>query len=140
MKLEKEIISADLEKLKSTSVQISQTIDLLEKRFLEGIEMAEKNNEMSLVISGNCLKRKSIEIKSNLKLLLKEYEKLKEKNKEIIVILKAGIYDLYLVFFFEYEGIVFCCFLDFLAAFCGFLSFDSPPQIKQDKSEPKFRN
>ena len=81
MKLEKEIISADLEKLKSASVQMSQTIDLLEKRFLEGIEMAEKNNEMSLVIRGNCLKRKSIEIKSNLKLLLKEYEKLKEKNR-----------------------------------------------------------
>ena len=115
MKLEKEIISADLEKLKSTSVQMSQTIDLLEKRFLEGIEMAEKNNEMSLVIRGNCLKRMSIEIKSDLKLLLKEYEKLKEKNKEIIVILKAGIYDLYLVVFSEYEGIVFCCFLDFFS-------------------------
>ena len=100
MKLEKEIISADLEKLKSASVQMSQTIDLLEKRFLEGIEMAEKNNEMSLVIRGNCLKRKSIEIKSDLKLLLKEYGKLKEKNKEIIVILKAGIYDLYLFCFF----------------------------------------
>ena len=120
MKLKKEIISTDLEKLKSASVQMSQTIYLLEKRFLEGIEMAEKNNEMSLVIKGNCLKRKSIEIKSDLKLLHKEYEKLKENKKETIVILKAGIYDLYLFFFFEYEGIVFCCFLEFFQRFVAF--------------------
>ena len=117
MKLKKEIISTDLEKLKSASVQMSQTIYLLEKRFLEGIEMAEKNNEMSLVIKGNCLKRKSIEIKSDLKLLHKEYEKLKENKKETIVILKAGSY---LFFFFEYEGIVFCCFLEFFQRFVAF--------------------
>ena len=49
---------------------------------------------MALVIKGNCLKRKGIEIKSDLKLLDKEYENLKMKKKKIIIILKAGIYNL----------------------------------------------
>ena len=89
-----EIISADMEKLKSRSVQMSQTIDLWEKEFLECIEVIEKNNDMALVIKGNCLKRKGIEIKSDLKLLDKEYENLKMKKKKIIIILKAGIYNL----------------------------------------------
>ena len=54
--IHKEIISADMEKLKSRSAQMSQTIDHLEKEFLECIEMAEKNNDMALLIKGNCLK------------------------------------------------------------------------------------
>ena len=84
-----------MEKLKSRSAQMSQTIDHLEKEFLECIEMAEKNNDMALLIKGNCLKWKSIEIKSDLKLLDKEYKNLKEKKKKKeIVILKAGIYNL----------------------------------------------
>ena len=37
---------------------------------------------MALVIKGNCLKRKGIEIKSDLKLLDKEYENLKMKKKK----------------------------------------------------------
>ena len=56
-----------MEKLKSRSVQMSRTIDLLKKKFLECIEMAEKNNDMALVIKGNCLKQKSIEIKPDFK-------------------------------------------------------------------------
>ena len=37
--VQKEIISADMQKLESISVQMSQTIDLLEKKFVECIEM-----------------------------------------------------------------------------------------------------
>ena len=37
--VQKKIISADMEKLKSRSVQMSQTIDLLEKEFFECIDM-----------------------------------------------------------------------------------------------------
>ena len=65
-------------KLKSRSAQMTQTIDHLEKEFLECTEMVEKNDDMALLIKGNCLKRKSIEIKSDLKLLDKEYKNLKE--------------------------------------------------------------
>ena len=61
--VQKEIIIADMEKLKSRCVQMSQTIDPLEKEFLECIEMSEKNNDMTFVIKGNCLKRKTVEIK-----------------------------------------------------------------------------
>ena len=81
--VQKEIISADMEKFKSRSVQVSQTIDVLEKEFLEFVEIAEKNNDMTFVIKVNCLNRKSIEIKSDLKLLNKEYENLKEKKKKL---------------------------------------------------------
>ena len=69
---------------------------------------------MVLVIKGNCLKRKSIEIKSDLKLLDKEYENLKEKRGNYHDI---KTWNLFLVFFFEYEDIVFCYFLDFLSIF-----------------------
>ena len=49
--VQKKIISANMEKL--NSVQMSQTIDPLEKKFLECIEIVEKNNDMALVIKGN---------------------------------------------------------------------------------------
>ena len=51
--IQKEIISADMKKLKPRRVQMSQTIDLLEDEFLECTEMAEKNNDMALVIKSN---------------------------------------------------------------------------------------
>ena len=49
--VQKKIIYANMEKL--NSVQMSQTIDPLEKKFLECIEIVEKNNDMALVIKGN---------------------------------------------------------------------------------------
>ena len=69
-----------MEKLKSRSIQMSQTNDLLEKGLLKYIEMAEKKNYIALLIKGNCLKQKRIEIKSDLKLSDKECENVKEKK------------------------------------------------------------
>ena len=69
---------------------------------------------MALVIKGNFLKRKSIKIKSDLKLLElldKEYQNLKEQRRNYHDIKTWNL----LFFFFEYEDIVFCCFLDFLS-------------------------
>ena len=70
-----------MEKLKSRSVQMSRTIDLLKKKFLECIEMAEKNNGMALVIKGNCLKQESIEIKPDLKVQIKNMKTSKRKKR-----------------------------------------------------------
>ena len=43
--------------------------------------MVDINNGMALVIKGDCLKQKSSAIKSDLKLLDKEFENIKEKKR-----------------------------------------------------------
>ena len=42
---------------------------------------------------------------------------IEKRKNEIIMILKARIYNLYLFFSFEYKEIVLCCFLEFLSIF-----------------------
>ena len=42
---------------------------------------------------------------------------IEKRKNEIIMILKARIYNLYLFFSFEYEEIVLSCFLEFLNIF-----------------------
>ena len=59
-------------KLKAKCDQMQRGIDIMEKEFVGCIEKAEARNDMSLVIKGNGLKRKSEQTKGHLKLLQDE--------------------------------------------------------------------
>ena len=54
---------------------------MMESEFVDCITMAEKKNDMSYVIKGNALKRKSEKTSEELKLLEKELLVLEEKKK-----------------------------------------------------------
>ena len=56
-------------KLKAKCDQLQRAIDIMEKEFIDCMEKAEARNDMSLVIKGNGLKRKSEQAKGDLKLL-----------------------------------------------------------------------
>ena len=66
---QQEAISSDMLKLKAKCDQMQRAIDIIDKEFVDCIEKAEAINDMSLVIKGNGLKRKSEQTKGNLKLL-----------------------------------------------------------------------
>ena len=51
-----------MEKLKSGSVQMSQTIYFLRKEFQECIGMAEKNKDLGFVIKGNYLGERALKL------------------------------------------------------------------------------
>ena len=51
--------------LKAKCVQMQQAIDIMEKELVDCIEKAEARNDMSLVIKGNGLKRKSEQTKGD---------------------------------------------------------------------------
>ena len=88
-------MSSDMMKLKAKCDQMQQAIDIMqsyiiEKEFVDciytvsvSIEKAGARNDMSLVIKGNGLKRKSEQSKGNLKLLQDECEKLDKKRREL---------------------------------------------------------
>ena len=56
----------------------------MESEFVDCITMVEKKNDMSYVIKGNALKRKSEKTSEELKLLEKELLVLEEEKKELI--------------------------------------------------------
>ena len=58
---------------------------MMESEIVDCITMAETKNDMSYIIKGNALKRKSEKTREELKLLQKELLKLEEKKKRIIV-------------------------------------------------------
>jgi len=80
---EKEILTADMEKLKSRCKVMQKAIDLLNKDYDECIERAEKENDMTLVIKGNGLKRKREQTKSELAELQNQYTSLEMKKKKL---------------------------------------------------------
>ena len=55
--IQQEAISSDMLKLKAKCDQMQR--DIMEKEFIDCIEKTETRNDMSLVIKGNGLKRKS---------------------------------------------------------------------------------
>ena len=66
---------------------MERAIDIMEKEFTDCIKKAEARNDMSLVIKGNGLKRKSEQAKGDLKLLQDEYEKLDEKKEVFFLVM-----------------------------------------------------
>ena len=78
-----EVLSNDMIKLKNRCQQMQRAIDEMEVESTECFERAEKENNMSLVIKGNGLKRKAGETKVNLKTLEEEYAKLEDKRKKM---------------------------------------------------------
>ena len=59
---------------------------MMESEIVDCITMAETKNDMSYIIKGNALKRKSEKTREELKLLQKELLKLEEKKKRIIIV------------------------------------------------------
>ena len=57
---------------------------MLESKFVDCITMAEKKNDVSYVIKGNTLKRKSETTSDEFKLLEKEVLVLGEKKKKLL--------------------------------------------------------
>ena len=82
--IKQEAISSDMLKLKAKCDQMQRAIDIMEKEFVDCTEKTEARNDMSLVIKGNGLKRKSEQTKGDLKLLQDEYGKLDEKRKKLL--------------------------------------------------------
>ena len=60
---------------------------MMEKEFLDCMKTAEKKNDMSYVIKGNGIKRKSDELRNDLGKLEKEVLALKEKKRKRVHIL-----------------------------------------------------
>ena len=57
---------------------------MMKSEFIDCVTMAEKKNDMSYVIKGNALKRKSETTSEKLKLLEKELLVLEEKKKKLL--------------------------------------------------------
>ena len=57
------VISSDIDKLTVKSTQMRRTINLLEKEFVESVQIGEKNNGMAFVTKGIALKRQCEERK-----------------------------------------------------------------------------
>ena len=57
---------------------------MMKSEFIDCVTMAEKKNDMSYVIKGNALKRKSETTSEELKLLEKELLVLEEKKKKLL--------------------------------------------------------
>lgn len=77
-------ISSDIEKLKVQCKTLERTVEMLNTEFVDCIKHAEEKNDMSLVKKGNALKRKSEESKSELEILSKQIEDLKQKRKKLL--------------------------------------------------------
>ena len=77
-------LSTDINKIKVKCDQFKKAISMMESEFVDCITMAEKKNDMSYVIKGNALKRKSETTSEELKLLEKELLVLEEKKKKLL--------------------------------------------------------
>ena len=61
-----QIIAADTEKLRTKQKNLAKAIELKETKCFQCMELAEKKDDMSFVIKGNGLKRKSGESKKEI--------------------------------------------------------------------------
>ena len=57
---------------------------MMEKEYVECMELAEKKNDMSFVIKGNGLKRKCDDKKQDIDVLEKQIQELEAKKKKLM--------------------------------------------------------
>ena len=76
-------LTAVIEKLTTQCEQIKKAVKLMDDEFVKCIDRAEKKNDMSLVIKGNGLKRKSEAKQEELMVLEKQLDDLKVKKQKL---------------------------------------------------------
>ena len=79
---QKTLISKNEKHIKEKCDSLKKAISIIESEFVECIKQAEVENNMTLVIKGNGLKRKSGETKQDLSNLKKKLSELNEKKRK----------------------------------------------------------
>ena len=77
-------LSTDINKIKVKCDQFKKAMSVMESEYVDCITMTEKKNDMSYIIKGKALKRKSETTSEELKLFKKELLVLEEKKKKIL--------------------------------------------------------
>ena len=77
------LISQDMTEIQKRCDSLKKAIAAMENEFVLCIQQAEKKNDMSMVIKGNWLKRKSEESKGDLKILEEQLSALEEKKRKL---------------------------------------------------------
>ena len=80
---QKTLISKDIEQVKEKCDTLKKAINIMESEFVECIKQAELENNKTLVIKGNALKRKREETKQDLSALEKQLLELNEKKRKL---------------------------------------------------------
>ena len=75
-------LSNDIDKSKTKLEQLGSAIAMMDDEVFECMHLVEKKSELSYVIKGNGLKRKSEQSKASIATLSKEIGELEEKKKE----------------------------------------------------------
>ena len=79
---QKALISKNEKHIKEKCDSLKKAISIIESKFVECIKQAEVENNMTLVIKGNGLKRKSGETKQDVSNFKKKLSELNEKKKK----------------------------------------------------------
>ena len=84
MEMRARLITDDIDKIKLQQKNLSKTITMTETESNECMQLAEKKKDLSYVIKGNALKRKSEETRKELATLQKEIAELEMKKKKMV--------------------------------------------------------
>ena len=78
-----EHINSDIDKIKTQINQMMKAVEMMKREFVDFVKMAEEKKDISYVIKGNGLKRKSDQTKDSITALEKEIEGLQEKKRKL---------------------------------------------------------
>ena len=84
MEMRARLITDDIDKIKLQQKNIGKAITMMKTESNECMQLAEKKKNLSYVIKGNVLKRKSEQKKKELAFLQKEIAELKMKKKKMV--------------------------------------------------------
>ena len=84
MEMRARLITDDIDKIKLQQKNIGKAITMMKTESNECMQLAKKKKNLSYVIKGNVLKRKSEQKKKELAFLQKEIAELKMKKKKMV--------------------------------------------------------
>ena len=84
MEMRARLITDDIDKIKLQQKDLSKAITMMDTESNECMQLAEKKKDLSYVIKGNTLKRKSEQTKKELATLQKEIAELEVKKKQMV--------------------------------------------------------
>ena len=84
MEMRARLITDDIDKIKLRQKDLGKAITMMETESNECMQLVEKKKNLSYVIKGNALKRKSEQKKKELTFLQKEIAELKMKKQKMV--------------------------------------------------------
>ena len=84
MEMRARLTTDDIDKIRLQQKDLSKAITMMETESNECMQLAEKKKDLSYVIKGNTLKRKSEQTNKQLATLQKEIVELEMKKKKVV--------------------------------------------------------